>query len=129
MAKRTFVCLFIVVNDLQQLSLYQLDVKNVILMEICGKRLYGATSRFLVQGESFGLVYRLHKFLYDLNQSPKAWFENFNNIIQQFGMTQCETCHSFFYHHLSVICVYRAVKMGYNSRANPTHHRFEPGWV
>ena len=28
-----------------------------------------------------------------------------------------------------LVTIFRAVKMGYNPRANPAHHGFGPGWV
>jgi len=43
---------------------------------------------FVVQGDSSGLVCRFHKSLYGLNQSPRAWFGKFSNVVQQFGMTR-----------------------------------------
>jgi len=52
---------------------------------------------FVAQGESSGMICHLCKSLYGLKQSPRAWFEKFSNVVQQFGMTRCEADHSIFY--------------------------------
>ena len=82
-AKMVFDLLFIAMDSLQQRSFYQLDVKNAFLNgalqeEICMEQ----PPRFIAQGESSGLVCHLRKSLYDLKQSPMAWFDKFSNIIQ-----------------------------------------------
>jgi len=64
---------------------------------------------FIAQGKSSRLVCRLRKSLYGLKQSPRVWFGKFSNVVQQFGMTQCEADHSVFYYHSSVGCVYLIV--------------------
>ena len=56
--------------------------------------------RFVAQGES-ELVCRLRRSLYGLKQSPRAWFDQFSSVIQEFGMTRSTTNHSVFYHHTS----------------------------
>jgi len=53
-------------------------------------------SCFIAQGESSGLVCRLHKSLYCLKQFPRAWFEKLSKVVQQFGMTRSEGDHSVF---------------------------------
>ena len=55
---------------------------------------------FVAQGES-SLACKLHRSLYGLKQSPKAWFNRFSSVIQEFGMIRSTTNHSVFYHHTS----------------------------
>ena len=57
--------------------------------------------RFVAQGKS-GLVCRLHRSLYSLKQSPRAWFDQFSSMVQEFGMTWSIADHSVFYHHTSL---------------------------
>ena len=45
---------------------------------------------FVAQGES-GLVCRLRHSLYDLKQSPRAWFNRFSSVVQEFGMSVQQT--------------------------------------
>ena len=56
------------------------------------------------------LVCRLHRSLYGLKQSPRAWFDRFSSVVQEFGMTRSTTGHSVFYHHTSSRqCIYLIV--------------------
>lgn len=41
-------------------------------------------------------VCKLHKSLYGMKQSPRAWFGRFSKMLQQFGMNKCESDHSIF---------------------------------
>ena len=73
--------------------LYQLDIKNAILHgdlveEVYMEQPFG----FVAQGES-GLVCRLHRSLYGLKQSPRAWFNCFSSVVQEFGMFRNTTNH------------------------------------
>ena len=66
-------------------------------------------SGFVAQGES-GLVCRLHRSLYGLKQSPRAWFGRFSYVVQEFGMLRNTADHSVFYHHnSSEQCIYLVV--------------------
>ena len=57
-----------------------------------------------------GLVCRLRRSLYDLKQSPRAWFDRFSSVVQEFGMLHNTTDHSIFYHHNSSgQCIYLVV--------------------
>ena len=56
---------------------------------------------FVAQGES-GLVCKLRHSLYGLKQSPRAWFERFSLVVQEFGMLRSEVDHSVFYHYNSL---------------------------
>ena len=64
---------------------------------------------FVAQGEP-GLVCKLRRSLYGLNQSPRAWFSQFSSMVQEFGMIQSTTDHYVFYHHTSTRqCTYLIV--------------------
>ena len=65
--------------------------------------------RFVAQGE-FGLVCRLRCSSYGLKESPRAWFDYFSSVVQEFGVTQSTSDHSVFYHHTSSgQCIYLIV--------------------
>jgi len=77
------VRLFIAMVVIQQWPLYQLDVKNVFLIGDLQEEIYmEQPPGFVAQGESSGLVCRLHKSLYGHKQSPRAWFENFGKVVK-----------------------------------------------
>ncbi|KAK3038414.1 hypothetical protein RJ639_030580 [Escallonia herrerae] len=52
--------------------------------------------RFVAQGE-YGKVCHLKKSLYDLKQSPRAWFGKFSEVVQKFGLQKSKCDHSVFY--------------------------------
>ena len=61
---------------------------------------------FVAQGES-GLVCKLRCSLYDLKQSPRAWFSRFSSMVQEFSMIRNIVDHSVFNHHTSTgNCIY-----------------------
>jgi len=78
-------------------------------MVICKRFIWNNLLDLLLRGESTGLVCCLHKSLYGLKQSLRAWFGKFNNVVKQFGIIQCEANHSTFYHHSSAGYVYLIV--------------------
>ena len=64
---------------------------------------------FVTQVES-SLVCKLHRFLYDLKQSSRAWFSRFSLVVQEFGKIRSTADHSVFYHHSSIgKCIYLIV--------------------
>ena len=53
---------------------------------------------------------RLRRSLYGLKQSPRAWFDRFSSVVQEFGMLCSTTDHLVFYHHnFSGQCIYLVV--------------------
>jgi len=68
------------------------------------------------------LVCHLHKSLYGLKQSPRAWFGKFNNVVQQFGMTHSEADHSVFYRHSRVGSIYLLVYVDDVVRTSNDNH-------
>ena len=64
---------------------------------------------FVAHGKS-GLVCRLCRALYGLKQSPRAWFDRFSSVVQEFGMLYSTINHLVFYHHNSSgQCIYLVV--------------------
>ena len=81
--------------------LFQLDIKNAFLHGDLAEEVYmEQPPGFVAQGES-GLVCRLRRSLYGLKQSPRAWFDRFSSVVQEFGMLRSTADHSVFYHHNS----------------------------
>ena len=87
-----------------------MDIKNAFLHGDLAEKVYMEQSpRFVAQGVS-GLVCRLCHSLYGLKQSPQAWFDRFNFVVQEFGMTRSTLDHSVFYYHTSSEqCIYLIV--------------------
>jgi len=122
-AKMAYVRLFIAMAALQQWPLYQLDVINAFLNGDLQEEIYmEQPPGFVAQGESSGLVSRIHKSLYDLKKSSRAWFGKFSIVVQQIGMTRSETNHLVFYRHTSVGCIYLAVYVDDIVLTGSDHH-------
>ncbi|RVX18159.1 Retrovirus-related Pol polyprotein from transposon TNT 1-94 [Vitis vinifera] len=88
----------------------QLDIKNVFLHGDLVEEVYMKQSPGFVAQEESGLVCRLRRSLYGLKQSPRAWFNRFSSVVQEFGMLRSTVDHSVFYHHNSLgQCIYLVV--------------------
>jgi len=92
------VRLFLAMAAMKRWPLFQLDIKNAFLHGVLEEESYmEQPPGFVAQGEGeYDLVCKLHKSLYDLKQSPRAWFGRFSKVLQQFGMIRCEADHSVF---------------------------------
>ena len=42
-------------------------------------------------------VCKLKKIIYELKQSPRAWFGKFTNVMKSFNYNQCNQDHTLFY--------------------------------
>ena len=60
---------------------------------------------FVAQGEASTMICRLCRPLYGLKQSPRAWFDKFCTVVQQFGSVRSDD-HSIFYLHSPQGCIY-----------------------
>ncbi|RVX22752.1 Retrovirus-related Pol polyprotein from transposon TNT 1-94 [Vitis vinifera] len=70
---------------LRSVVVTMLDIKNAFLHGELLEEVYMEQSPgFVAQGES-GLVCKLRRSLYGLKQSPRAWFERFSLVVQEFG--------------------------------------------
>ena len=110
MAKIAYVRLLLSMAAMRSWPLFQLDIKNVFLHGELAEEVYmEQPPGFVAQGES-GLVCKLHRSLYGLKQSPRAWFSRFSLVVQEFGMIRSAVDHSVFYHHSSIRkCIYLIV--------------------
>ena len=96
-AKLTSVRLFISMAATHDWPLHQLDIKNAFLHGDLQEEVYvEQPPGFVAQGE-YGKVCRLHKSLYGLKQSPRAWFGKFSQAVEEFGMHKSKSDHSVFY--------------------------------
>jgi hypothetical protein len=101
-AKMASVRLLLAIAAIRHWSLHQLDIKNVFLHGDLEEEVYmEQPPGFVAQGESLNMVCRLHKSLYGLKKSSRAWFGRFNAVVQQFGMVHSEAGHSIFLSSLS----------------------------
>ena len=109
-AKIAFVRLLLSMVAMCSWPLYQLDIKNVFLHGDLAEEVYmEQPPGFDAQGK-FGLLCRLRRPLYDLKQSPRAWFGRFSSVVQEFGLLRSTTDHSvFYYHNSSGQCIYLVV--------------------
>lgn len=103
--------LFLFVAVMRHWSFYQLDIKSAFLHGDLQEEVYMEQPlSFVAQGE-FNVVYKLKKSLYDLKQSPRAWFERFSTVVQTSGLTRSEIDYSIFYRHSSSLCIYLVIYM------------------
>ena len=109
-AKIASVRLLLSMATMRSWPLFQLDIKNVFLHGDLAEEVYmEQPPSFVAQGES-GLVCKLHRSLYGLKQSPRAWFSRFSSVVQEFDMIRSAADHSVFYHHSSTRkCIYLIV--------------------
>lgn len=80
--------------------LSQLDVKNAFLNGDLEEKVFMSITLRFEEGIDKHKGRKLKKSLYDLKQSPRAWFEHFGKAIRCHGYRQSQTDHTMFYKHL-----------------------------
>jgi len=76
----------------------QLDIKNAFLYGDLQEEMYiEQPPDYVAQREN--KVCRIKKVIYDLKQSPRAWFEKSNITISGIGFHRCHSNHSVFIRH------------------------------
>jgi hypothetical protein len=90
--------------------LHQLDVKNAFLHGDLKEDVYMEIPPGFANKQTIGKVCRLKKSLYDLKQSPRAWFDRFRRVVCDMSYHQCNGDHTVFYKHqgscMTILAVY-----------------------
>ena len=91
-------------------DLHQLDVKNAFLHGDLQEEIYMHIPPGFNTAQTEGKVLRLHRSLYGLKQSPRAWFDRFRRAVLQMGYKQSNADHTLFYkrnmNRLAILIVY-----------------------
>ncbi|XP_052199622.1 retrovirus-related Pol polyprotein from transposon RE1 isoform X2 [Diospyros lotus] len=80
-------------------ELFQFDIMNAFLNGELEEEVYMKIPPGFENEERIGKVCKLHKSLYGLKQSPRAWFKRFSSTLTKFGYKQGETGHTLFIKH------------------------------
>ena len=90
-------------------EIYQMDVKNAFLHGDLYE-VYMHIPPGFETNQTYGKVLRLHRSLYGLKQSPRAWFDRFRQSMLKQGYYQGNADHTLFYKHdankVAIILVY-----------------------
>jgi hypothetical protein len=96
-AKLTSIRLLVSLAASHSWPLHQLNVKNAFLHGDLLEPIYmDPPPGFRAEGEYTGKVCRLHKSLYGLKQSPRAWFSRFSDVILSMEFIRCHSNHTCF---------------------------------
>ncbi|XP_071940172.1 uncharacterized protein [Coffea arabica] len=99
-AKMSSVRLILSLSTVHHWPLHQLDIKNAFLHGALQEEVYmDQPPDFVIQGKSSGMVCRLKRAFYGLEQSPRACSGRFRDVVQKYGMIRSEADHSVFYRH------------------------------
>jgi len=80
---------------------HQLDIKIVFLHGDLEEEVYMEQPLGFVAQREYSLVCKLRWPLHGLKESPHAWFEKFNHIVQSFWLKHGEVDHSILFCHTS----------------------------
>ena len=110
-AKMTYVRLFFSLVATHNWDFHQLDIKNAFLHGDLQEEVYmEQPSGFVAQGE-IGKVCRLRKSLYGLKKSHRAWFGQFIQAVEKFGLQKSKSNHFVFYQNSSSSIILLVVYM------------------
>ena len=76
--------------------LFQFDIKNAFLNGDLDEDIYMKMSLSFGQGAGYNTVCKLKKSLYELKQSPRAWFKKFSITLNRLGYKQGQADHILF---------------------------------
>ncbi|KAM2660342.1 hypothetical protein EV2_022770 [Malus domestica] len=83
-------------------SIYQMDVKNAFLHGDLEEEVYMKLPPGHPQCHEPDLVCKLHKSIYGLKQSPRAWYAKLNSVLNSIGFTRSNADSSLFVHTRAV---------------------------
>jgi hypothetical protein len=78
-------------------EIYQMDVKNAFLHGDLQEEIYMEIPPGFETSQTTGKVLRLHRSLYGLKQSPRAWFDRFRRAVMKKRYRQSNADHTLFY--------------------------------
>ncbi|KAL5803145.1 hypothetical protein ACOSQ4_031450 [Xanthoceras sorbifolium] len=78
-----------------------MDVKNAFLNGDLEEEVYMEIPLGLKTKRTINKMCRLHKSLYGLKQSPRAWFDRFTKVVKKVGFNKYQTDHTLFVKHSS----------------------------
>ena len=78
-----------------------MDVKNAFLHGDLQEEVYMHIPPGFESSQTVGKVLRLHRSLYGLKQSPRAWFDRFRHAMLKRGYLQSNADHTLFYKHIN----------------------------
>jgi hypothetical protein len=73
-ARLESICILLAYYTHHSFNLYQIDVKSVFLNDPIKEEVYVEQSSGFKSEEHHNHVYKLHKVLYGLKQTPRAWY-------------------------------------------------------
>ena len=88
------VLLSVAVN--QGWFLFQMDVKNAFLHGELEEEVYMQLPPGHPQASQNGLVCKLHKAIYGLKQSPRAWYAKLSSVLEEVGFSRSNADSSLF---------------------------------
>lgn len=77
-------------------SLFQIDVKNAFLHGELEDEVYMQLPPGHPQASTEGVVCKLHKAIYGLKQSPRAWYSKLSSVLEKVGFTSSNADSSLF---------------------------------
>jgi len=91
-------------------DIYQMDVKNAFLHGDLHEEVYMHIPLGFETNQTNGKVLRLHRSLYGLKQSPRAWFDRFKQSMLKRDYIQSNADHTLFFKHaagkVAILIVY-----------------------
>ena len=99
-AKMTFVRIFISLAASYRIST-RLTLRMSFFMVTFRRRCIWSNLSKVCCIRGIGKVCHLRKSLYSLKQSPRAWFDKFNQAVKKFGMHKSKSNNSIFYKNSS----------------------------
>jgi hypothetical protein len=81
---------------LEDLELFQLDVKTTLLHSDLDEEIYMEQLEGFTSPGREHLVCRLRKSLYGLKEAPRQWYKKFDDFVQSIGFVRSDEDHCFY---------------------------------
>ncbi len=88
--KFTSICCILALAALEDMEIHQMDVKTTFLNGELEKEIYMEQHQGFVQQGGEHLVYKLHKSLHGLKQSPRAWNQKLDAFFKSIEFMKSE---------------------------------------